>query len=261
MEDNAILLVAIGTFFLAGMVKGVAGLGLPTVSLAIITVVIDLPTAMTLLVVPSLVTNLWQGVAGRHFKIIMVRLWPFLLCATVFVSVGTIGFFQVDISLLSLLLGILISGYALSGLTGFKFDLNHSQQKWLGPLLGGINGIFTGLTGSFVVPGVMYLKAVGFSREQLMQSMGILFSLSTVALALSLKKNELFSMQLGVISLYSVAPAIFGMIIGQKIRNQLSEAVFNRAFYFSLMGMGLYIALAAIISLSTCNTLANCSVS
>ncbi len=246
MEDNAILLIAVGTFFLAGMVKGVTGLGLPTVSLTIITVAIDLPTAMTLLVVPSLVTNLWQGVVGGHFKILMARLWPFLLCATVLVSVGAIGFAQFDISFLSLLLGILISGYALSGLTGFSFHLNHSQQKWLGPLLGGINGIFTGLTGSFVVPGVMYLKAVGLTQEQLIQAMGILFSLSTVALALSLKKNELFSMQLGLISVYSVVPAILGMIVGKKIRSQLSETIFNQTFYFSLMGMGLYIALAAI---------------
>ncbi len=246
MEFNSILVIALGTFFLAGMVKGLVGLGLPTVSLAIITVVIDLPTAMALLVVPSLVTNLWQGAIGGHFKFVVIRIWPFLLCATVFVGVGAFGFSKVDISLLSLLLGILISGYALSGLTGFKFGFDDSQQKWPGPMLGGINGIFTGLTGSFVVPGVMYLKAVGFNREQLIQSMGILFSLSTIALAASLKKNELFSTQSAMISLYSVAPAIFGMIVGQKFRSRLSEIGFNRVFFLSLMGLGLYIIVAAI---------------
>lgn len=246
MEENVILLIALGTFFLAGVTKGIVGLGLPTVSLAIITVAVDLPTAMALLVVPSLVTNLWQGAIGGHFKMIVIRIWPFLLCATVFVGAGAFSFPRVDISLLSLLLGFLISGYALSGLTGFKFHFNCSQQKWLGPMLGGFNGVFTGLTGSFVVPGVMYLKAVGFSREQLIQSMGILFSLSTIALAVSLKKNELFSMQSGMISLYSVAPAVFGMIIGQKVRRRISETVFNRIFYLSLMGLGLHITLTAI---------------
>jgi uncharacterized membrane protein YfcA len=38
-----------GTFLLAGMVKGVIGLGLPTVSPALLTVTFDLPSAMALL--------------------------------------------------------------------------------------------------------------------------------------------------------------------------------------------------------------------
>ena len=82
----ALLLVAV--FLLAGFVKGVIGLGLPMVSLGLLTVALDLPTAMALLVVPSFVTNLWQSVAGGNAKIILHRLWPFLVTATVTVWIG-----------------------------------------------------------------------------------------------------------------------------------------------------------------------------
>ena len=58
---DATTLVILTTFLLAGLVKGVIGLGLPTVSLAILTVALDLPSAMVLLLVPSfqyfLITN------------------------------------------------------------------------------------------------------------------------------------------------------------------------------------------------------------
>ena len=66
MFDIAVLAPVAAVFFLAGAVKGVIGLGLPTVSLALLTLALDLPTAMALLLVPSFVTNLWQGLSLIH---------------------------------------------------------------------------------------------------------------------------------------------------------------------------------------------------
>ena len=87
MFDTTTILIVV-TFLIAGTVKGVIGLGLPTVSLALLTVAIDLPTAMALLLLPSFVTNLWQALAGGHARLILQRLWPFLLLATVTVWIG-----------------------------------------------------------------------------------------------------------------------------------------------------------------------------
>jgi hypothetical protein len=67
--DLTTVIVVSGAFLIAGAVKGVIGLGLPTVSLGLLTVALDLQTAMALLVVPSLVTNLWQSVVGGNAKV------------------------------------------------------------------------------------------------------------------------------------------------------------------------------------------------
>ena len=83
MFDIAVLAPVAAVFFLAGAVKGVIGLGLPTVSLALLTLALDLPTAMALLLVPSFVTNLWQGLVGGHLGPLLRRLWPFLTLAAV----------------------------------------------------------------------------------------------------------------------------------------------------------------------------------
>ena len=83
MFDLTTVIVVGGAFLIAGAVKGVIGLGLPTVSLGLLTVALDLQTAMALLLVPSFVTNLWQSVVGGKAKLILHRLWPFLLMATV----------------------------------------------------------------------------------------------------------------------------------------------------------------------------------
>jgi hypothetical protein len=72
--DTVVLIIVFSTFLLAGMIKGVIGLGLPTVSLAVLTVVLGLPQAMALLLVPSLLTNVWQAVVGGNATTILKRI-------------------------------------------------------------------------------------------------------------------------------------------------------------------------------------------
>ena len=48
------------TFLLAGVVKGVIGMALPTVSLGVLAAVLGLKEAILLMLVPSIVTNIWQ---------------------------------------------------------------------------------------------------------------------------------------------------------------------------------------------------------
>jgi hypothetical protein len=103
------MLLVLATFLLAGLVKGVIGLGLPTVSLAILTIVFDLPTAMVLLLLPSFVTNLWQALAGGQGWPLLQRLWPFLLAASLSVWIGAIALARVELTLLAALLGLLLT--------------------------------------------------------------------------------------------------------------------------------------------------------
>jgi uncharacterized protein len=205
MFDAPTILAVVGTFLIAGTVKGVIGLGLPTVSLALLTVAIDLPHAMALLLIPSFITNLWQSVVGGSAQAILRRLWPFLLMATVTVWLGSSALTRVDLSLLSALLGVLLILYSTFSLLGLRFTITTRQEVWLGPLVGSTNGILTGMTGLFVVPGVLFLQAIGLSRDMLIQAMGMLFT-STLALALALQGNGLLTAKLGTLSHRGVAP-------------------------------------------------------
>ncbi len=246
MPDLFALTAIGGTFLIAGMVKGVIGLGLPTVSLALLTVTLDLPSAMALLLVPSFITNLWQAVVGGQGGAILQRIWPFLLLATGTVWIGAIALRQVDLSLLSALLGLLLVIYGVANLAGLRFSLTQHQAAWLGPVLGTVNGVLTGMTGSFVVPGVMFLQAIGLPRDMLIQAMGILFTLSTLALAVALQRNAFVTAELAGLSTAAVPPAIIGMIAGQRLRQNLSEQLFRRTFFIALLVLGTYIIFRAL---------------
>ena len=236
-----------GTFLLAGTVKGVIGLGLPTVSLGLLTVVLDLTTAMALLIVPSFVTNFWQAVVGGNGRATLLRIWPFLLMATATVWVGATALTRLDLSLLSGLLGGLLVAYSMLDLAGVRLAISARREIWAGPLFGTANGILTGMTGSFVVPGVMYLQAIGLSRDMLVQAMGMLFTASTVALALALQGNGMLTTQLSLVSAAAVIPAAVGMATGQRIRRRLSENRFRQVFFVAILVLGAYIIAKAAL--------------
>ena len=245
MFDATTILTVTGTFLIAGAVKGVIGLGLPTVSLALLMVATDLPTAMALLLVPSFVTNLWQAMVGGNGRVILLRLWPFLLMVTVTVWIGASALTHVDLSLLSVLLGTLLVAYSGANLGGLKFTVPPRHEVWVGLLAGSANGILTGMTGSFVMPGVMYLQAIGFSRDVLIQAMGMLFAVSTLALAFALRGNDLLTIEHGAYSATAILPAIVGMVLGQRIRKSISEQLFRKIFFVSLLALGAYIIYSA----------------
>ncbi|MCB1740288.1 MAG: sulfite exporter TauE/SafE family protein [Gammaproteobacteria bacterium] len=236
------------TFLLAGLVKGVIGLGLPTVSLALLSMVLNLPAAMALMLVPSFATNLWQALQGGHLAGLLRRLWPFLLPATLTVAIGARGLQTLPLHLLGGLLGVLLVCYALLGLSGLRWSLHGRRETWLGPLLGALNGVLTGMTGSFVFPGVMYLQATGLTREQLIQAMGILFTLSTLALGLALQERRLLDPELGLLSVAALLPAGAGMVVGRRLRQRLSEPHFRRIFFLALLLVGAHIIVRALVT-------------
>jgi len=244
--DLTTMLVVGGAFFIAGVVKGVIGLGLPVVSLGLLTVALDLQTAMALLVVPSFVTNLWQSLVGGNAKAIVHRLWPFLLTATVTVWIGVAVLTRVNPSLLAALLGAQLVIYSLASLRGVRLAIPIRHQGWAAPLVGSANGVLTGMTGSSVVPGVMFLQAIGLPRDVLIQAMGILFTASTLALGAALQQANLLTVDHAILSSGAVLPAIAGMVGGQWIRKSLSEQRFRTVFFVALLILGAYIAANAI---------------
>lgn len=241
MPDHLTLAAVTAAFLVAGFVKGIVGLGLPIVSLALLTVLIGHTEAMALMLVPALVVNVWQAATGGQGRAILRRIWPFLAAATLTVWLGAAALTRVDPDRLSALLGGLLVAYALIGLLGVRLSLTPVWERRLGPPLGAINGIFAGMTGSFSVPGVLFLQAIGLSRDVLIQAMGLLFTLSTLALAAAMQGERLLTGSHWGLSGAAVLPALLGVALGQRVRRRLSQARFHGVFLTALLLLGLAI--------------------
>lgn len=241
-----ILALVVVVFLFAGLVKGTIGLGLPTVSLALLATTVGLKPAVALLLVPSIVTNIWQSVSGPHLKTLIRRLWPFLICVCIGTWFGAGILARADAGVLMGILGIALVIYASISLTLFQMPPPGRFEKLLNPLLGVVSGFMTGMTGSFVVPGSLYLQTLNMPRDMLIQSLGLSFSTVTVALATSMGGVGLLSPDLVGVSSLAVVPALAGMTLGMKIRNRLPEEKFRRVFFMGLWLLGAYLSAQAL---------------
>lgn len=139
-------------FILAGFVKGVTGMGLPTVAMGLLGMFMPLPVAAALLVIPSFVTNVLQLVSGPSVMMIIRRLWLMMLL----ILAGTLAASSLLISInprwSAFGLGTALMIYAVFALVSPSLSVSQASEKWLSPVIGGITGLITGATGVFVMP-------------------------------------------------------------------------------------------------------------
>jgi len=238
----SILVFTALVFVLAGFVKGVIGLGLPTVSMGLLVLATTPARAAALLVVPSLVTNVWQMVAGPSLWPLLRRLWPMMIGIGVgtWLGAGLLSISEADAATTGL--GVALVLYAVTGLTAVRFHVPARAERWLSPLVGAITGAITAWTGVFVIPAVPYLQAIGLEKEDLVQALGLSFTISTLALTGVLAWTGAFAMSVAAGSLLAIAPALLGMAVGQWIRLRAQPQTFRRWFFIGLLLLGAHLA-------------------
>ncbi|WP_144967011.1 sulfite exporter TauE/SafE family protein [Pseudomonas sp. DE0010] len=242
-QDLGPLLTALvfATFLLAGAVKGVIGLGLPTVAMGLLGLAMPPAQAAALLIVPSTVTNLWQLAAGGHLQALLRRLGPMLAMIFIGTLLGSMWLGISSGPWAAHALGGALMLYAVYGLAGPALRVARKREGWLGPVCGLATGVISAATGVFVLPAVPYLQSLGLNRDEMIQALGLAFTVSTLALAVGLAgQGVLGGPALGA-SLLVVVPALLGMQAGQWLRRRVSAQVFRRCFFVGLMLLGVHL--------------------
>ncbi|MDM0073199.1 sulfite exporter TauE/SafE family protein [Variovorax sp. J2P1-59] len=245
-QGAAVWALVAAVFTLAGTVKGVIGLGLPTLSMALLAVWMPPAAAAALLIVPSLVTNVWQLQPWGTLSRITRRLAGMQTGIVAGTLMGAWCFGAPAGAGATMALGVSLVCYAAWGLLARPLKVPASHECWLGPLAGVLTGGITAVTGVFVLPAVVYLQSLELSRDELIQAMGLSFTTSTVALGLALAGQGGYSAPLLGVSLAMLVPAIAGMALGQWVRMRLPVPVFKRCFFTGLALLGIYMVLREI---------------
>lgn len=247
-SDIALLIIVTVTFVIAGLVKGVVGLGLPTVAVGLLSVRLSPAEAASILLVPSLVTNIWQLAAGPEFKQLIKRLWPMLVMSFLGTVIGG-AYLPINTSqYATAALGTALMIYAALGLASYHITVNVRSERWLSPLIGIVTGLVTSATGVFVIPAVPYLQGLGLGKDQLVQALGLAFTISTIALGTSLAFGNIFEPDVAQLSLFALAPALFGMFMGQILRSRIQPEAFRKYFFLSLLALGLHLSLKPFLN-------------
>ena len=239
MSTEAIIFV-LGVFFIAGIVKGLVGIGLPTITLAFTSLVLPLSDMIALIALPTVVTNLWQAAVGGQFKKIVRRQWPLILpmIMTLFLAMWLIG--RTTPQWAFLVLATILVIYGGLGLLRIRLHIHADLEKPLAPVIGLISGVVAGLIGVPVVPLMPYMQGLDVKPVELVQSMGVIVSIASLALTASLLRYGLLDKHHVIISAVAIVPAVAGQMVGARIRQRLSIEQFRQVVFWALLLTGLY---------------------
>ena len=247
MDAAPVLATIAGAFLLAGFVKGVIGLGLPTVSIGLLGLLMTPAQAAAILVVPSLVTNVWQAAVGGSLLALARRLWPLLAGTCIGTVIGVALLPRDDNGRATVWLGLALAIYAVLGLVKVQFSVPRHAETWLGLLMGTATGAITVATGIFVMPGTPYLLSMQFDRDRLVQALGLSFTVSTITLAAALAYTGHVQKSLAWPSIVALAAALVGMGLGQLTRGRIKGETFRLCFFVGLMLLGSHLALRGLL--------------
>ena len=235
-------------FVMAGLVKGVTGLGLPTVGVGLLSLLLPPAEAAALVVVPALTTNLWQMLAGPALGPLCRRFWPLLagICIGTWAGGRLLG--AVDAAYATMALGTILLAYASVGLTRLRPSCRPERPgAGVGLVAGIATGAVTAVTGVFVIPAVPFLQALGLGRAALVQALGLSFTVSTVSLAALLAGSGILGGERAWQSLLALGPALLGLIVGGRLARSLRPETFRRCFFGGLLLLGGHLALRPLL--------------
>lgn len=240
-DPMVFLALAVSVYFMAGVIKGTLGIGFPTAAVSMMAQFTDARSAITLVILPMLVTNIWQVIRSKRFLSVIRQVWILVCLMLIFIAIFSQLASRVRVDVLAALLGVVVSVYALHSLYAKPLQLNTKHDKPAQALTGALAGAMGGLVAVWAPPILIYLSAKRLPKEEFVATAGVMLLLGTVVLFLSYLGNGTLSEGFFLYSMLLVLPALAGFGVGEQIRRRLSAQRFQRLllWFFFIMGLNL----------------------
>jgi len=233
-------------YVLCGVIKGSIGFGMPTVSISLLFFVIDIKNIIALILIPTLLVNIYQLSKGGNFIKIINETKFFLIFSTIFIYPGAYLLKILDsfyiIFFIALILIINSSLYLLK----INIRLPAHDKSITQIIVGSLNGVVIGMTSIYTMPLVFLLQSLKYNKNITIQFLGIAFFLYPIGQLISFTNFDLLSKEIIINSFIILIPIFFGLLIGQKIRQKISEVLFQKFFYIMLLFMSTLILINLI---------------
>ena len=225
----------------AAFVKGAVGFGMPMIMIGGLASFMRADLAVAGLLLPTLVTNVWQVLrGGRGVALDVLRIyWRFNLVFAITIILSAQLVVVVPAQLLFIVLGSIIAVFGLLQVFGFGFRFNPAYRNQVEVALAIVSGLIGGLSGVWGPPLILYLLALNVPKAEQVRALAITFMLGAVILVAAHIKSGLLNAQTIPFSTFLIIPAILGMSVGYKVHDRLNQEVFRKLTLAVLVIVGL----------------------
>jgi len=224
--DWSISLSALG-FLFAGVVKGATGLGYSSCALPFLVSALGLKVAIVVLVVPAMLSNVFVMYSTGHLRETVSRFWLLYAAMPPGIALGVAALTLMDQGLATRSLGVITILYAGLALARPSLHLGQALQRHLQIPVGVLNGFFTGLTGSQMMPLLPYMLALKLDPDRLVQANNVAVMLASAFLMAGLVTSGIMTWTHFEVSVIALIPAFSGVQMGTWIRARIPATLFR----------------------------------
>ena len=233
--------VCVTAALVAGFVKGAVGFGMPMILISAIGSFLTPDLALAALIVPTVVSNLWQAIRGgfaaawRTIRAFRRLIFTLLICIAA--SAQLVG--RIPSTWFFLILGFPIVLFATLQLTSAALRIRPERRSAAEIFVGVVSGLIGGVSGVWGPPVVAFLNATDSPKSAQIGVQGVVYGAGSLVLLLSHVKSGVLNGQTAWLSAALVIPALLGMALGFFVQDRLDQDRFRRATLFVLILAGL----------------------
>ena len=246
MDAMALYAYVFLSFALGGALKGIVGVGLPLVGISLLGLVLDPRLVLAMLVIPIVVTNLWQacatGIPWRDLQ----RFWPLIALFAIGTWGGAQMLVQINTNLLLGLLGSIVVVFCSISLLSPNVRLPVRHEVWAGPTVGIGAGLLNGISTVNGPPLALYLVALRLEKDAFVSAYGLIALSGSIPLALSYAAVGLLGPTEFWWSTLALIPVLAGLWLGQRIRRHINPELFRKVLLCTLIVLGLNLIRRAV---------------
>jgi hypothetical protein len=231
---------------MAGVVKGILGIGVPVVSVSLLSLAISVPMAVSLLPIPILLSNIWQSLTSGQVTNTLKRFAPLIAALVIGTFTGARLLVAIDQRVLIGVVGATVLVFAVSGHFNMQLQVSRRAERWLGVPIGFLGGVLGGMTTFFGPPIIMFLFALNLDKDEFVGTISTVYLCAAVPLAAALGRLGFMGPEEYLWSSVAAAPLLLGVLLGQWLRTRISQPAFRRGLLLMLLVVGVRLIYRAV---------------
>jgi len=234
-------LLAAAAVMAAAFVKGSIGFGFPVLGTPLLSLVLDVKSAVAVLIIPNIIMDGLQFIRNGAPAAVVRRFAVLLIFGAVGTVVGTRLLVVVSSRAAALVLGVFLLVFALLSVVGLTLRVPPRWEPWLSPVAGLVAGVVGGISNVPGTPLVIYFHALGLDKREFLSSVAYTFVIYKV---IQLGAVVYFGMLSPILLGYSLALAVAALAtfaLGLKVQDRLEQQTFRRALLGFLCLLGIWL--------------------
>jgi len=228
---------------LAAFVKGATGLGFPLIATPMVALLLDIRTAVTVLILPNLFMDSAQVIRDGLPYDVFRRFSSLILPTIIGVFLGTVVLVKTPLWVLNLCLGVMVLVFVTSNLLKFDFMISPHAEKILSPAFGFISGFLNGMTNAAGPTLAIYLYSLRLEKRNFVKSIATIFMITKLSQLVAISTWNLFNWETITLSVQVLLFTLAGFYAGIRAQDRVNQKTFNRGLLILLVIIGVTLLL------------------